>query len=81
MTKAELSKALELAKTRTGIDFADTNLHKFNGFAMRDFKPLYVRLEDVADLIRYQCNEFGGGFDNDALNEIAEAGRTKFLVV
>jgi len=81
MDKEQLSKALEISKDRAGIDFAKTNLHLFDGFGLNDFKPIVVRLEDVADLIRWQCSQLDGGFNLDNLHEIAKFGKTRFIVL
>lgn len=81
MTKAELTKAVKLSKSRADIPFSDTSLELFNGFGLKDFKTVHVTLADVADLIRWQCSMFNGGFDTEALQEIATHGKNKFLIV
>lgn len=81
MNKAEVKRAVELSKVRVNIPFSDTNLELFNGFALKDFKPVNVTLVDVADLIRWQCSMFNGGFDTEALNEIVSHGKNKFIVI
>jgi hypothetical protein len=79
MTKVELSKAFEIAKS--GVELEDT-LHLFDGFGLKDFQPVYCTLKDVAKLIRWQCQYmFGNGWDMDAFQEIAHFGKKKFIIV
>lgn len=79
MTKNELTQALKIAKSDTNLD-PDTSI--FMGFGLKEFKPVYVTLELVAMLIRYQCFYiFGDGIDSEALNEIAVFGRKRFMIV
>ena len=80
MNKEELKRAVELAKERH-VDFSQTNLHLFTGFGLKAFKPLHCTISDVADLIRWQAFKFDGELDTEAINEIAEAGRHKFIIV
>lgn len=81
MTRDELKQALVLSRQRTGIDFAKTNIHIFEGFELRDFEPINVTLTDVADLIRWQALQFDGEFDSEELHMIATEGKRKFLVI
>ena len=82
MTKEELSKARELA-TNEDVDLAAETgqIDIFNGYALPDFKPVYVTIEMVAALIRWEALWFNGNLDANALNAIAAAGRKKFLVL
>jgi hypothetical protein len=79
MTKQELAKALELAKTRHVEEPTDISI--FAGFGLRDFDPVYVTLDAVAALINWQCLQFNGQYDLVALNEIAYCGRKKFQII
>lgn len=82
MTKEEFKQAVELARDRQGyLGFDDTNIHIFSGFCLKGFKPVHCTLADVADLIRWQAFKFNGEIDAQALDEIAEVGRHKFIVV
>ena len=78
MTKPELTKAFEIAKSNT--ELAD-NLSLFDGFGLKDFQPVYCSLQDVAKLIRWQCQTFGGTWDMNAFQEIAHFGKKKFIIV
>jgi hypothetical protein len=53
----------------------------FLGFGLKDFNPISVTVRDVAKLIRYQCWFMNGDLDHEALNEIREHGRRKFIVL
>jgi hypothetical protein len=79
MTKAEMAKAFELAKTR--IVKEPTDISIFAGFALSDFKPVCVTLDTVAALINWQCLQFNGQYDPIALDEIAYTGRHKFQII
>jgi hypothetical protein len=53
----------------------------FLGFALKDFNPVAVTVRDVAKLIKYQCWFMNGDLDHEALNEIREHGRRKFIIL
>jgi hypothetical protein len=77
MNKAELHTALELAQTHS---YGIANISLFDGFALRNFKPIACTINDLAGLIAWQAICFDGSIDSEALNEIYSA-RKKFLVV
>ena len=77
MTKKEFSKALELAKSNK---FEIANLSLFDGFGLKEFKPVACTLNDVAGLISWQAICFNASIDNEALNEVYKA-KAKFIVV
>jgi hypothetical protein len=79
MTKKELAKAFQIAKSDTVIP--EDNLHLFNGFGLDDFKPVYCTLRDVAKLIRYQCQFLTGGWDMDAFQDIAFHSKKRFIII
>lgn len=79
MNKQELKDAFEIAKSDIEISFRESDV--FMGFGLPEFKPVYVTKRQVAGLIRYQCFQFNGGIDNEALKEIADIGRHKFIIV
>lgn len=78
MTKDELSRAVELAKTKAELP---QDLSIFDGFGLPDFQPVHTTIDAVAALIRWQCQCLYGGFDLEALNEVAYCGRRKFLII
>lgn len=58
------------------------SLEVFDGFGLPDFQQVVVTKEMVADLIRWQCFYImGEGLDQEALQEIKDIGRNKFMVV
>jgi hypothetical protein len=79
MTKDEMKQALTLAKTRKVKEPTDISI--FAGFGLRDFEPVNVTLDSVAALISWQALQFNGEWDAEALNEIAIAGRKKFIII
>lgn len=82
MTKAQLSAALKLALNGQELPVdRDHAMSIFMGFGLPDFQPTVCTLPQLAYLIRWQALQFNGHIDADALNEIAEAGRRKFMVV
>ena len=81
MTKAELQDAMKLMQSRRSEPFDHDALDLLNGCALPGFKPVTCTRYHVAELIRWQCLQFDGEVDGEALNEIAEAGRRKFIVV
>ena len=82
MTKDELNKAADIAQSDTDLSNETDQIHIFDGFALPDFKPVYVTIEQVAALIRWQCVLLNGaGFNADAFDEVARIGKRKFIVV
>ena len=77
MTHAEMHVALRMAR-RGQTD--DPGL-LFDGFGLRDFKPVTCTLRHLAWLISWQCFCFNGSIDANALDEIAHFGRKRFLVI
>lgn len=81
MTNAQFLEAVKLAGVEHE-EFDNDILSMFVGCGLKGFGPVYVTLADVAELIRYQCSwMFHKGFDQEALQEIADIGRRKFLIV
>ncbi len=78
MTKAQLSKAVRLAKSDVTIT---EDIDIFHGFGRNDFEPVYVTIEQVARLIRWQCGCMDGTWDSYNLQEIARYGRARFHVL
>jgi hypothetical protein len=79
MTREELSRAFFLAKNRHTEE--PTDLSIFDGFGLQDFEKVNVTIDSVAALINWQCLQFNGQYDPVALNEVAEHGRKKFIVI
>ena len=79
MTKDQLSQALQIAKSDKDLHLASIDI--FFGFGLEDFEPVYCTIDQVAALIRWQAVQFNGGIDSDALQEVCNVGRKKFLVL
>jgi len=75
MNKHEFNQAVNLAKTPIGFD--DTEI--FDGFGLRDFKPVCCTIKAMASLIKWQALQFDGNFDQEALNVIWDC-RKRFLI-
>ena len=82
MTKPEFAKALKIAKDIDNQpDLTDTDIDIFSGFGLNGFKPVYVTLRQIARLIRYQALYWSGEWDSEALNEIGNLGKKRFIVI
>jgi len=79
MTKDEFKEAFALAESQADLSEADIDV--FCGFANGGYGPVYVTIQQVARLIRWQAQYLNGQWDNEALREIAERGRGRFQIV
>lgn len=79
MTKNQLNRAMEMAKSDADLSNVDTGI--FHGFGLMSFKPVWCTIDQIAALIRWQVIQFNGGTDSEALQELANVGRKKFLVL
>ncbi len=79
MTNDELNRAFSIAQGGEELD--DSSLDVFLGFGLPGFRPVVCTLQMVARLIRWQCQQFNGGWDAEALQEIARHGRHRFIIV
>ena len=79
MTTQQLSDAVALARSGAALNLDDLSL--FDGFGLPDFRPVACTPEALAMLVRWQCVCFDGSIDQEALNEIATAGRHRFRIV
>ena len=83
MNRKEFSEALKMAQSDEVFEEQDYNeaLNLFSGCALRDFIPVHTTIKPVAVLIRYQCQYLNGGWDLEAINEMAFIARRNFLIV
>lgn len=81
MTKHQFSEANTLARSNATINPEQEPIDIFDGFALPDYAPVYVTIKQIARLIRYQAIYMNGGIDSDNLQEIANCGRRKFMVI
>ena len=79
MTKYELTMAWHIAKSDSFVPNYNT-LDWSIGFASNEYKPRDITVEALATLISYQCKCLDCSWDMEAFNEIAEHGKTKFMV-
>lgn len=78
MTKKELKEILEVAKSQKTLD---EDLSIFDGYGLNDFKRVYVTINQVAKLIRYQAINLNNSIDSKALNDIINIGNKKFIII
>jgi len=81
MTSQEFKAAVKLAQVQQELETPLGDLEVFDGFGLQEFQPVTVTLAQVAGLIRWQAGYLCGGWDNEAMQEIREHGRRRFLVV
>lgn len=60
MKAHELKACLALAQSGLELQADDSVLY---GFGLPDFQPVFVTMAVVAKCIRWQCNQWDGGFD------------------
>lgn len=81
MTKDQLQCAVEIATSNEDLSTEMEQIDIFSGYGLSNFKPVTVTVKQLAALVRWQCAQFNGGIDAQALNEIAELGKKRFQVV
>ena len=86
LSKAEFSRTLARMQEMRDSDSIDLvsfmggDMEMFLGFGLRDFEPVTCTIEQLAHAICYQCLQFNGELDQEALAKIW-ACRRKFLLV
>jgi hypothetical protein len=78
MTTKEFNEVVRIASRESDMP---ENIDCFWKFGLPEFKPVYVTLRQVAALIRYQAVQFNGEFDQEALQEVKDHGKRKFLII
>ena len=81
MKKVQMAEAVGIAKSDEELSGAHSGLAIFDGFGLPGFGTVFVTTKQVAILIRYQAHYFNGGWDEDAIREIWEFGRKRFMIV
>jgi hypothetical protein len=79
MKTSDLDTALVVARSDRPLNVADLSI--FDGYGLPGFKPITCTLEALAMLVRWQCICFDGSIDSEALAEIADLGRHRFMVL
>jgi len=77
MNKAQFDTAVKMAKEGTYGDVDDSIL---DGCGLPGFKPVTITIEAAARFIAWQCLCLNGQFDQEALNEVREISRHRWLV-
>lgn len=80
MRLAEFKRAFQIAKDKE-IDINLSEIDVFSGFGLPDFKPVSVTINQIAGLIRWQAHCLDGSWNNEALEEIRNLGRKRFLIL
>lgn len=80
MTIEQLQKAFAIANDRN-VDLSNVDDTNLFGFGLPTFAPVYTTLQAVAKVIRWQALQFNGQWNAEALNEVAQLGRKKFLIL
>lgn len=78
MTTAELKQATAIALSQEKIA---ASIDCFDGFGLPAFTPVVCTIHQLAQLIRWQCIQFNGQIDNEAMQAIQHFGRSRFHVV
>ena len=79
MTTQEFKRAFTIASSDQ--DLTNVNMGHLFGFGLQDFQPVSTTVEAVARMMRWQAHQMDGGWDEQALDEIRQCGRTKFIVI
>jgi len=79
MTRAEMTDALKIAKSDRSLANVDTSI--MYGYGLPDFQPAHVTLEQVAANIRWQAGRLDGTWDVQEINNIANLGRKRFMII
>jgi hypothetical protein len=77
MDKRQFDKAVKIATSMEAGNF--NNMHIFDGFALKDYKPVLCHINDMAGLIHWQAVNFDGSINAEALAEIWQ-NKSKFIV-
>lgn len=79
MTRNEFKQAFALANSDAELSASAAGI--FDGFGLPNFSPVHVTIAHVAELIRWQAKYLNGEWDAEALQEIADLGRKRFLIL
>lgn len=78
MTKDQFSAALAIAKSKVDLSNVDDTI--LDGCGLPDFKPVTVSLEACAKCIRWHAFCLNGQIDSEALNDMRNWSRKRWLV-
>jgi hypothetical protein len=77
MNKEQLQAAFKIAESDADLMGEDISI--FDGFALKDFKPVHCTLRAVAYLMRWQARYLNGKWDQQALDEVCHWARYRFI--
>jgi hypothetical protein len=80
MTKTEFKAAFKIAQDST-VDLSKVDDGYLFGCGLKDFKPVSVRLVEVAKLLRWQGYRWDGSWDMIEVEKVREIAKKKFIVV
>tara|TARA_Y100000034_G_C6854379_1_gene388016 strand:- start:835 stop:1080 length:246 start_codon:yes stop_codon:yes gene_type:complete len=80
MNKQEMTQALEIAKDQSQ-NLTDVDTDVMFGYGLPDFKPVHVTTRQVASIIRWQAGRFDGTWDAKEIDDIANLGRKRFMII
>jgi hypothetical protein len=80
MTLTQFQKACAAAKN-PNLDLSATDDTMLFGYGLPSFRQTHTTLAAVAKILRWDALQFNGEWDAEALNQIGEIGRKKFLIV
>lgn len=78
MTKQQFDKAVALATSEVDLSHADDTI--LHGCGLPEFRPVTCTLEAAARFIRWHCVCLNGTTDSEALNEMRNISRKRWLV-
>lgn len=78
MTNQEFQDCFKLAQN--GEELAG-DISRFNGYGLREFRPLVATKAELALLIRWQALQFNGQWDSSELTDIKNSLRRKLTLV
>lgn len=78
MTKQQFDAAVKMAQEGSFDENADDSI--LDGCALPGFQPVTVTLDAAARCIAWHCVCLNGSIDSEALNEIRNISRRKWLV-
>ena len=80
MTLQQAQTAFELAQN-FDISLENVDIDHLCGFGLADFKPVHTTIQAVARMMRWQGAMMNGSWDMDAIDEVCQLGRSRFLIL
>jgi len=80
MTLQQAQTAFELAQN-FDISLENVDIDHLYGFGLADFKPVHTTIQAVARMMRWQGAMMNGNWDMEAIDEVCQLGRSRFLIL